>query len=89
MTNAKFVVSLDFELFWGVSDRQTVAGYGRNVLGEWEAIPRMLALFYRHGLRVTWATVGMVMCRDYKHWRDIRPGVLPLLSGEYFPLLHG
>lgn len=85
MTNAKFVVSLDFELFWGVSDRQTVAGYGRNVLGEWEAVPRMLALFYRHGLRVTWATVGMVMCRDYKHWREIRPGVRPLYRANISP----
>jgi hypothetical protein len=85
MTNAKFVISLDFELFWGVSDRQTVGGYGRNVLGEWEAIPRMLALFCRHGLRVTWATVGMVMCRDYKHWCDIRPGVMPLYRANISP----
>lgn len=77
MTNAKFVISLDFELFWGVSDTQTVSSYGRNVLGEWEAIPRMLALFCQHGLRVTWATVGMVMCRNYRHWRDLRPALLP------------
>lgn len=85
MTNAKFVISLDFELFWGVSDRQTVAGYGRNVLGEWEAIPRMLALFCRHGIRVTWATVGMAMCRDYQHWRAIRPAVMPLYRANISP----
>jgi hypothetical protein len=77
MTTAKFVISLDFELFWGVSDSQTVTGYGRNVLGEWQAIPRLLALFGRHQLRVTWATVGMIMCRDYQHWRGIRAAVLP------------
>lgn len=77
MSIAKFIISLDFELFWGVSDSQTVAAYGRNVLGVWHAIPRLLALFGRHGLRVSWATVGMVMCRDYRHWREIRPAVLP------------
>lgn len=77
MSTAKFVISLDFELFWGVSDTQTVAGYGGNVLGEWQAVPRMLALFSRHGISVTWATVGMVMCRDYTQWRDLRPAVLP------------
>jgi hypothetical protein len=77
MNTAKFVISLDFELFWGVSDKQTVAGYGRNVLGEWQAVPRMLALFRQHRLRVTWATVGMIMCRNYAQWRDIRPSVLP------------
>ena len=77
MSTPKFVISLDFELFWGVSDQHTVGGYGRNVLGEWDAIPRMLAVFRQHRLRVTWATVGMIMCRDYKQWCEIRPPLLP------------
>ncbi|RZA35828.1 MAG: hypothetical protein EOP92_08530 [Lysobacteraceae bacterium] len=77
MSTSKFVISLDFELFWGVSDRRTVAAYGPNVLGEWEAVPAMLAMFRRYGVRVTWATVGMIMCRDYQHWREIRPPAPP------------
>lgn len=77
MRTARFVISLDFELFWGVSDTRTVSAYGRNVLGEWHAIPRLLALFRQYQLRVTWATVGMLMCRDYKQWREIQPTVLP------------
>ncbi len=77
MSTPTFVVSLDFELFWGVADRHTVAGYGRNVLGEWEAIPRMLALFRQYGMRATWATVGMIMCRDYAQWRALRPSTQP------------
>lgn len=80
MTQAQFVISLDFEMFWGVTDTQDIAGYGRNVLGEWQAIPRMLALFGRHRLRVTWATVGMLMCRNYGQWRDLRPALLPAYS---------
>lgn len=77
MTTAKFVISLDFELFWGVGDTQTIAGYGRNILGEWDAIPQLLALFRRYGMRTSWATVGMLMCHDYRHWTDMRPAVLP------------
>lgn len=77
MTIAKFVISLDFELFWGVGDTQTVAGYGRNVLGVWQAIPRLLAMFRRDRIRATWATVGMLMCRDIRQWREIRPALLP------------
>jgi peptidoglycan/xylan/chitin deacetylase (PgdA/CDA1 family) len=73
----KFVISLDFELFWGVGDTQTIGGYGRNVLGEWQAVPRMLALFRYHHLNVTWATVGAIMCRDYRQWRALRPMVRP------------
>lgn len=60
-----------------MSATQTVASYGCNVLGEWHAVPRLLALFRRHEVRATWATVGMLMCRHYKQWRAIRPAVLP------------
>ncbi len=74
---SSFVISLDFELFWGVADSRTVAGYRNNVEGEWDAVPRMLALFRQYGVRATWATVGMVMCRDHAQWREIRPSVLP------------
>src|SRR5450631_2733915 len=28
-----FVISLDFELMWGVRDKRTIADYGRNILG--------------------------------------------------------
>lgn len=74
---SQFIISLDFELFWGVSDTQTVASYGRNVKGEWDVVPRLLALFRRYRIRASWATVGMAMCRNYKQWRDIRPSELP------------
>nr|WP_052170198.1 polysaccharide deacetylase family protein [Massilia sp. JS1662] len=73
MNHARFVISLDFELFWGVGDTQTIGRYGRNVRGEWQAVPRMLALFRYHHVNVTWATVGAIMCRDYGEWRALRP----------------
>lgn len=72
MGHGKFVISLDFEMFWGVEDTQSIAAYGRNVLGEWQAIPRMLARFRAHGVNATWATVGAIMCRDYGEWRARR-----------------
>lgn len=74
---SKFVISLDFELFWGVAASRTIAGYRHNIEGEWEAIPKMLELFQRYRIKTTWATVGMLMCRDYSQWREIRPSVLP------------
>ena len=55
-----FVISLDFELFWGVRDLQTKAGYGANILGARQAIPAMLALFEEFDLHATWATVGLL-----------------------------
>lgn len=70
---AALVISLDFEMFWGVTDSKTIENYGKNIEGEWEAVPAMLALFKQYEVHVTWATVGMLMCKDYKQWCDLRP----------------
>jgi peptidoglycan/xylan/chitin deacetylase (PgdA/CDA1 family) len=59
-----FVISLDYELMWGVRDHATRESYGRNVLGGREAIPAMLDLFDRRGVRATWATVGALLCES-------------------------
>jgi Polysaccharide deacetylase len=57
-----FVLSLDFELMWGVNDTRTIAGYGENILGVRRMVPRMLDLLDRHELGCTWATVGFLFC---------------------------
>jgi len=64
MTGGELVISLDFELLWGVRDHADREGYGRNILGAREAIPRILDLFARHGIHATWATVGFLFCEN-------------------------
>ena len=59
-----FVISLDYELMWGVRDHATRDSYGPNVLRGREAIPAMLDLFQRRGIRATWATVGALLCES-------------------------
>lgn len=56
----ELVISLDFELLWGVRDHSTRESYGANLMGARQAIPQMLELFARHGIAATWATVGML-----------------------------
>ena len=74
---SKLVILLDFELFWGVSDSRTIEDYGNSIEGVWKAVPRMLTMFRKYDIRVTWATVGMLMCRDYTQWRDVSPTLGP------------
>jgi len=55
------VVSLDFELMWGMRDKRTLQSYGDHILGERQAVPAILALFKKYGIRATWAAVGMTL----------------------------
>jgi Polysaccharide deacetylase len=71
------VISLDFELFWGVTESRTIKSYGANIAGVWQALPAMLKLFQQYHIQATWATVGMVMCKNFKHWSAIRPTIMP------------
>ncbi len=67
------VISLDFELFWGMTDAATLETYGNNVRGERTAIPRMLELFTEYGIHATWATVGLLMTRNKAELLSLLP----------------
>ncbi|MEW5918986.1 MAG: polysaccharide deacetylase, partial [Gemmatimonadota bacterium] len=58
------VLSLDFELYWGVRHRYKNGAYDANLRGARGAIPRMLALFAEFDIAATWATVGFLFARS-------------------------
>lgn len=64
MSKGILLISLDFELFWGVHDCHTYDTYGENVLGGRKAIPKLLELFKKYDIHATWATVGMMFAED-------------------------
>lgn len=59
-SNGGFVLSLDFELMWGVYPSQTIESYGANVFGVRNVVPQLLDLFSSFGIKATWATVGFL-----------------------------
>jgi peptidoglycan/xylan/chitin deacetylase (PgdA/CDA1 family) len=72
-----FVISLDFELFWGMTDKTTLEVYGENIRGVRRAIPALLSRFEAHGIRATWATVGMLTPPTKSALIDSLPEVKP------------
>ena len=72
-------VSLDFELLWGVRDKRTKDDYGANILGGRESIIETLDLFEQHGIRATWATVGLLFCET----KDEMLASVPALQPTY------
>lgn len=73
MKQSTLIVSLDFELFWGMQDGWKLSEYQANVLGGRKAIPQMLALFEKHGIHATWATVGFQFAGNYDELKDCFP----------------
>jgi peptidoglycan/xylan/chitin deacetylase (PgdA/CDA1 family) len=72
------VVSLDFELRWGVFDRVAPGDpYMRNIFGVREVVPRLLDLFAAYGVAGTWATVGFLFARSRAERERFSPAVRP------------
>ena len=71
------IVSLDFELYWGMQDMVEFHSYESNLLGVRESIPRMLAMFEKHGIHATWATVGYLFGRNEEELKRYFPADLP------------
>lgn len=73
MKPGTLLVSLDFELFWGVQDCHTYETYGNNVLGGRKAIPKLLDIFKKYNIHATWATVGMMFAESKQELVNFSP----------------
>ena len=72
-----FVISLDFELYWGMRDVISIEGYSANLDGTPNAVEEMLELFKKYDTHVTWATIGFLFCKDKKEVKKYSPTKLP------------
>lgn len=77
MMPGTLIVSLDFELFWGMRDCCTLESYKPNLLGGREAIPELLQLFEKYGIHATWATVGFLFAENYEELASFFPEQQP------------
>ncbi len=67
------IISLDFELFWGMQDVRTLDSYKENILGARTAIPKLLKLFSEHQIHATWATVGFLFAKNAQEALNAAP----------------
>ncbi len=77
MDKAIFTVSLDFELHWGRLDKVGLEGreyYYRNAR---KVIPKLLKLFEKYKVEVSWATVGMLFAENWEEWNAYLPEEKP------------
>jgi peptidoglycan/xylan/chitin deacetylase (PgdA/CDA1 family) len=84
MKQSRFIISLDFELYWGVRDKRTIASYGANIRGVKEVIPALLKVFDQYGVDATFATVGFLFADNKKELLQHLPSVLPNYSDKNY-----
>jgi peptidoglycan/xylan/chitin deacetylase (PgdA/CDA1 family) len=67
------VISLDFELYWGVRDKRSLEGYGTQIKRVHQIVPKMLELFREYGVKATFATVGLLFANHKEEVLEYLP----------------
>lgn len=76
-TSGHFVISLDFELYWGVRDMYPISYYRKQMSGEKELIPRLLKMLEEHCIHATWAIVGLMFFDSMEEMLNGIPEIHP------------
>ncbi|CAM4345093.1 polysaccharide deacetylase family protein [Gillisia limnaea] len=76
-TNGFLVISLDFELLWGVFDKVDYKEKETYFKNTRKVIPEILGLFSEYDIHCTWATVGMLFNKNWEEWRGNKLEILP------------
>ncbi|MBL7701551.1 MAG: polysaccharide deacetylase family protein [Ferruginibacter sp.] len=79
-----FVISLDFELLWGVWDVTTKEKYGDHIIGVQQVIPALLHTFEAYDIKATFATVGILFAKDKKALANYIPDKKPRYHNQAY-----
>ena len=79
-----FTISLDFELYWGMRDVQTLESYQENLRNVPVVIPKLLELFNKYEIHATWAIVGFLFMNDKEQLLKNLPSALPQYTNKQF-----
>lgn len=71
------IISLDFELYWGVREKRSIRQYGNNLRGAHDAVHEILSVFGDFHIHATWATVGFLFCANRAELLQNIPQQLP------------
>ncbi|HAS8533061.1 TPA: hypothetical protein I7745_19305 [Vibrio vulnificus] len=74
--NGSFIISLDFELIWGVLDSKG-DDYFSQICNVHKVVPRLLNVFEKYEISCTWATVGALLVGDVEAFNRFAPDSTP------------
>lgn len=77
-----FVISLDFELHWGVFDALDLNSYHSNLLNARKVVEKLIELSDEYGIHLTFATVGLLFAGNKKEIDEFMPKRIPGYSNK-------
>ncbi len=83
-SHGHLVLSLDFELFWGVFDARSLESYKENLENVKQVIPRLLKLCDTYNAKLSFATVGMLFAQSKEELLEASPELKPTYTNNAF-----
>jgi peptidoglycan/xylan/chitin deacetylase (PgdA/CDA1 family) len=83
-SNGYFIVSLDFELFWGLFDVKKINDYETNLRNVRVVIPRLIELADAYGIKLNFAAIGFLFAKDKKELLSALPAEKPSYHNQKF-----
>ena len=77
MKKGIFIISLDFELHWGIFDKVPLMDRITYFENTRKVIPEILKLFEKYQIKATWAIVGMLFNKNLDELLESFPEKLP------------
>ncbi|WP_353777536.1 polysaccharide deacetylase family protein [Winogradskyella sp. 3972H.M.0a.05] len=75
--NGQFVISLDFEKFWGIFDSKSLESYEQNLNAVDAIVDRLITLSDKYNVKLTFATVGFLFHDSKKALLEHIPNIKP------------
>jgi peptidoglycan/xylan/chitin deacetylase (PgdA/CDA1 family) len=82
MKSGNFIISLDFELHWGVADLWSVKDRKEYFDTTRKSIPLVLEIFKKNKIHATWATVGFLFAKNKEQILEFYPRNIPSYQNE-------
>lgn len=76
MKNGSFIISLDFELFWGLLDAIEYKENLQRIISTQDIALRLIEVFERNKISVSWATVGLLMLNDSEELSNLKNKII-------------
>lgn len=83
-----FIISLDFELFWGIFDKTDISKKNNYFDNTLAVIPDILKLFESYNIQATWASVGFLFFNDMADLQKHLPDRIPHYTNKKLSAFH-